>query len=76
MTLDPAFTAGYLLLGTALVALELVGVHRKGKGDTITEHWRWVDTALSTHGLLRWLWRVLTVGLLGWIALHFGGTWR
>lgn len=74
MTLDPWFTAGYLLLGTALVALELVGVRRKAKGDTITENWHWVESHL--HGPLRWLWRVFTVGLLAWVALHFGGSWR
>lgn len=76
MTLNLWFTAAYLVLGTLLVALELIGAHRKAKGDTITENWRAVDALLTSHGTLRWLWRVFTVGLLGWIALHFGGTWR
>lgn len=75
MGLDLWFSFGYALLGAALVALELVGVRRERKGDTITENWRWVDAALRRHGMLRWFWRVFTVGFLGWIALHFGGSW-
>lgn len=72
MTLNPWFSLGYLVLATALVSLELIGIHRKAKdGDTITENWHWVEKHL--HGPLQWLWRVLTLGFLTWIMFHFGG---
>lgn len=73
MHLNLYFSLAYGVLSLALVVVELVGVRRKAKGDTITENWRWVDAHL--HGPLRWFWRVFTVGFLAWVALHFGGSW-
>jgi hypothetical protein len=71
--LDYTFTAIYVLLFGALVATEIVGIRRKRKGDTITENWRYLDKHL--HGFLQWGWRILTIGLLGWIMFHLvGGT--
>jgi len=52
-----------------LVITELIGIYRKGKGDTITEGWRLIDRELN--GWLRWLWRIFTIGFLGWLILHF-----
>lgn len=74
MTLDLAFSAAYAVGFLFLLVLELVGVHSKRPGDTITENWRWLDTHL--HGPLQWGWRVMSIGVLGWIALHFGGAWH
>jgi hypothetical protein len=71
--LDPVFTVIYGVGFLVLLAAELVGLARKAPGDTITEHWRYIDGHL--HGVLQWGWRVLTAGLLGWAALHLAGPW-
>ena len=73
MKLDRRFSIGYLVRGVAIVALEVFGVYRKGQGDTITENWRWLDS--KAWGPCKWILRVFTVGLLAWVALHFGGNW-
>jgi hypothetical protein len=52
---------------------EILGIRNKEPGDTITENWRHIDKSL--HPILQWGWRVLTIGLLGWVMLHFGGSW-
>lgn len=67
------FVALYLLLGGGLLAVELVGVARKAPGDTITEGWRRLDRRL--RGAPQWTYRVLTVGVLTWTALHLAGAW-
>lgn len=54
MTLDLVFSAAYAVGFLFLLVLELVGVHSKRKGDTITENWRYLDTHL--HGPLQWGW--------------------
>jgi hypothetical protein len=64
------YAAGFLFL----LVLELIGVHSKRPGDTITENWRFLDSHL--HGPLQWGWRVMTAGTLVWILLHFGGAWH
>lgn len=71
--LDRRFSLGYLLLAAGLVALEVFGVRRRGPGDTITEHWRWLDAKAWPPA--KWALRVFTVGMLAWTALHFGGSW-
>lgn len=61
--------------GCFLVAIvfELIGVANKKKGDTITENWRFINAWLSLKvPAAGWIWRVLTLGLLAWTALHFG----
>jgi hypothetical protein len=75
---NPFFAVGYVLLGGALLALELVGVHRKAKrkgdGDTITEGYHLIEADLP--GPLRWGYRVFTAGVLVWTLLHFSrGSW-
>jgi hypothetical protein len=75
--MNPWFLAAYLILGAALVTVELIGVHRKrDDGDTITESWRSADKWLGDKlPWAQWFLRVFTVGLLLWTALHFGGSW-
>jgi hypothetical protein len=71
--LNRKFSIVYLVLTVAIVVTEVIGVQRKGGGDTITEHWRWLDGHLWPWA--KWALRVGTVGLLGWTALHLGGKW-
>ena len=57
----------YAIALVVVLTVELVGVHRAGKGDTITESWR----AVRDH----WPWAkpVLTVfmaGFMAWALLH------
>lgn len=68
------FLAAYLILGGALLTVELVGaLVRKKTGDTITEAWRSLDARL--HGIPQWTYRVLTVGVLTWTILHLAHVW-
>jgi len=60
----------YLVLIVALVGVEIAGVVRKGKRDTITEGWRAID---KRGGAVRWALRFVTAGLLLWAAFHFLG---
>ncbi len=72
--LNPWFSGLYLAGFLFLITLELIGVHRKKAGDTITENWRFLDKRL--HGPLQWGWRVMTAGALVWTLFHFGGNWK
>lgn len=75
--LNWTFTVIFVLGFLILIVAEVVGIIRKQPGDTITEHWRWVDKKL--HGFLQWGWRILTAGLLIWILLHLmsvSGGWQ
>jgi len=68
------FLAAYLILGGALLTVELIGaLVRKKTGDTITEAWRSLDARL--HGAPQWTYRVLTVGVLTWTILHLAHVW-
>lgn len=76
--LDLRFSIAYLVLGIAVIVLELVGIHRDNKHApaglaAITDNWRWLDS--HAWGVGQWVLRVFTVGLLAWVALHFGGNW-
>ena len=75
--MNPWFLTAYLILGAALVTVELIGVHRKREdGDTITETWHSAESWLGKHFPWgQWLLRVFTVGLLLWTVLHFAGDW-
>jgi hypothetical protein len=72
-TMNPLFSVLFGVLVVALVVVEVVGVVRKQRGDTLTENWRWLDRHLPAG--LRWFLRVFTAGMLLWTALHFGGRW-
>lgn len=52
-----------------LLVLELVGVARKDKGDTITEVYRTIRAKLPRPLALVWVW--LVAGLLAWTLVHF-----
>lgn len=67
--LNPWFGLAFLAILLLFLAVELWGVYRKGKGDTFTEGWRWTQGKLN--GLPRWLFRILTAGILIWALLHF-----
>jgi hypothetical protein len=63
------FSVIFGVLFAALLTVELIGVFRKEHGDTITENWRWINK--HSPAWVGWAWRVLTIGLLGWVLLHF-----
>jgi hypothetical protein len=67
-------TIFYGLTTLAVIAVELYGVLSKRNGDTITENWRFIDT--HSPPWLKFVWRVVTAGLLMWTLLHFAGPWR
>lgn len=67
--LNPIFSVIYLIGFVVLVVVEIIGIRLKGKGDTITEHWRWIEAWLSDRWA--WIFRVFTGGLLIWTLLHF-----
>ena len=62
----------WLIIFVAVLALELWGVHRKEKNDTITETYRWIrDNLTKTHKALGFIFSLLISGLLMWTILHF-----
>lgn len=66
-TLATGWAAFYAVAFVVIVTVELVGVSRAGKGDTITESWR----ALRDH--YPWARPLLMVGMAGflvWALLH------
>lgn len=70
--LEPLFTVLILVPLVFLFIVEMIGIARKKKGDTITEHWEWFDRYLEkTAPWARWIFRVFTAGLLTWTILHF-----
>jgi hypothetical protein len=74
--MNPIFAIAFLVLIGAVVVVEVIGVQRKAKGDTLTEGWRAVDRWLArVFPWGQWFLRVFTAGLLLWAALHFGGRW-
>jgi hypothetical protein len=67
--MDPRFWIAYLILISAVFALELLGVSRPEPGDTITEGVGWIDFHLPPA--VAWLFRALILGLLAWASMHF-----
>lgn len=66
------FIALWLVIFAAVLALELWGVHRKQKNDTITETYRWIrDNLTARSKALGFIFSLLITGLLFWTALHF-----
>ena len=57
------FTLLFALLGGALLAVELYGVRRKGRMDTITEHWYWLADRFP------WLNVIMALALV-WMFCH------
>lgn len=71
--MNPLFTAIYVIGFGGLLAAEIIGIRRKASGDTITEHWRWIDR--HAHGPAQWFFRAFTAGLLVWTLFHLAGPW-
>ena len=62
----------WLVLFVVVLALELWGVHRKEKNDTITETYRWIrDNLTARSKALGFIFSLLISGLLMWTILHF-----
>ena len=66
------FLVVWLIIFAGVLALELYGIKRKEKMDTITETYRWIRDTLSTkHKALGFIFSLLISGLLMWTILHF-----
>ena len=66
------FLVLWLIIFVAVLALELYGVHRREKNDTITETYRWIrDTLTARSKALGFIFSLLISGLLMWTILHF-----
>lgn len=59
------FTIAFVLLAIPLVALELYGVWRKEKGDTISENIWWLQKRF-------WPFRIVVAAFCLWLLIHFG----
>jgi hypothetical protein len=67
------FTAIFGACFLVALVFELIGVANKKDGDTITENWRFINAWLTLHvPPAGWIWRVVTLGFLTWVILHFG----
>lgn len=66
------FLVVWLIIFVGVLALELWGVKRKQKMDTITETYRWIrDSLTGIHKALGFIFSLLISGLLMWTILHF-----
>ena len=57
------FTIIYGVLGALIIGVELYGVVKKRRGDTISEHYWWVQKRAP------WV-RIFLLGFLIWLAVH------
>ena len=70
--LNPFFSIAFLVGFAFLLVLEVWGIRRRGKGDTITELWRAADAWLKARTVAgRFAFSVATAGLPVWALLHF-----
>lgn len=68
---NPWFTFLYgAAIGTIAVG-EVAAVVRSRGGETLTQHWVWIDHSLSRWPVAERLWRTSTAGFLGWLIIHF-----
>lgn len=67
--LNPVFSIVFLFFVGGAFVVEMIGVARKPKGDTLTENWRWIEEWLPNWAA--WVFRVFTGGILVWAILHF-----
>lgn len=66
------FIVIWLIIFALVLGLELYGIHRKEKNDTITETYRWLRDNLSAKSkALGFIFQLLITGLLVWAVLHF-----
>jgi hypothetical protein len=69
---SPSPSVAFLVGALFLLGMELWGVSRSERGDTITENWRAANKYLSEHApWFGWTFRVFTGGLLIWVLFHF-----
>jgi hypothetical protein len=65
---DSRFTWFYLVAFVVVLVVELIGVHRKQKGDTITEHVRLLMRKKVVYFTFAGFWVWLTVHFFtGWV---------
>lgn len=64
ITVHLGWTLAYLALGIPLLTLELVGVWRPGRGDTISENVWWLEHRF-------WPFRVFVTAFSVWLTFHF-----
>ena len=66
------FLVVWLVIFVLVFALEIYGVKRKQKNDTITETYRWIrDNLTRKSKALGFIFSLLISGLLMWTLLHF-----
>jgi hypothetical protein len=73
MTLNRRFTAVYVAAGAAIAVTEGVAVIRRTSGhsgETVTQHWRWIDDHLVSWPRIQHAWHMLNAGLLIWLIVH------
>ncbi len=68
--LNPLFTLTYLVLGVLLGLVELIGIMRPARGDTVSEIFWWFRDRFPRSSA------VALIGFLVWLGLHllFGGS--
>jgi hypothetical protein len=78
--LNPTYSALYLSSATVMVVTEILALRRRateqrpdGKhGETVTQHWIWIDTTLAQRSrFLSGGWRLATAGACLWMVPHF-----
>jgi hypothetical protein len=70
------YLVGYLAGGLVILAVELVALLNRQRGDTLSEHvWRWVGVGRRWTVVFT-LRRLVVVVFLGWLLLHLTTGWN
>lgn len=64
MEVNIVWTVIYLVLAVPLIIIELIGVYRRQKGDTISENVWWIQKKF-------WPIKIVISGFLIWLLVHF-----
>jgi hypothetical protein len=64
LALQAVYTAAYLLIGVVFATVELLGVWSRKRGDTLSEHWWWLQHRAPV------LARLALVLFLAWLVPH------
>jgi len=73
MRLNRRFTVIYVGASIAVATTEAVAVIRRASGhsgETITQHWRWIDSHLVSWPRIQHAWHMLNAGVLVWLIVH------